>query len=114
MALRIQYPEDRIYYSDMNWNGRSSFTVSDDGTFGDSERGRDRRRIEVSSRGDGLDAHADLHVIVPKGKTLFLRQGIGETTIDNVDGQLNVDVAASHTRVSHVRGSLSWTLARAG
>jgi lia operon protein LiaG len=107
MALRIQYPEDRIYYSDMNWNGRTSFTVSDDGTFGDSDRGRDRRRIEVSSRGDGLDAHADLHVIVPKGKTLFLRQGIGETTIENVDGHLSVDVAASHTRVSHVRGSLS-------
>ena len=44
---------------------------------------------------------------MPKGKTLYLRQGIGETTIDNVDGQLSVDVAAAHTRVSHVRGSLS-------
>ena len=107
-ALRIQYPEDRIYYSDMSWNGRTTFTISDDGTFGESgDNGRDRRRIEVSSRGDGLDAHADLHVIVPKGKTLYLRQGIGETTIDNVDGTLSVDVAAAHVRVSHIRGSLS-------
>jgi len=107
MALRIDYPEDRIYYSDMGWMGRSNFTISDDGTFGDSGSGRDRRRIEVTSRGSGLDAHADLHVIVPKGKRLFLRQGIGETTIDNVDGILDVDVSASHTSVSRMRGSLT-------
>jgi hypothetical protein len=106
-ALRIQYPDDRIVYSDANWNGRTNFTIGDDGTWGDHDRSSfDRRRIEVSSRGDGLDAHADLHVIVPKGKTLFLRQGVGETTIDNVDGRLSVDVSSSRARVSHVRGSL--------
>ena len=107
MALRVVYPEDRIVYSDMRWNGRTSFTVSEDGTWGDNNRGnKDRRRIEVSSRGDGVDAHADLRVSVPKGRTLYLRQGVGETTIENVDGNLSVDVAASHVLVSHVRGSL--------
>jgi lia operon protein LiaG len=107
MALRVQYPDDRIYYPDMGWSGRTSFTVNDDGTFSDNGYGRERRRIEVSSRGDGLDAHADLRVTVPKGKTLFLRQGVGETIIDNVDGKLDVDIAAAHTRVSRIRGSLS-------
>lgn len=107
-SLRVRYPDDRIVYRDMNWNGRTTFTISDDGTWGDNQNGGwERRRIEVSSRGDGLEAHADLHVIVPKGKTLYLRQGIGETTIDNIDGNLNVDVAASHVRVAHVRGNLS-------
>jgi hypothetical protein len=109
MALRIQYPSDRIYYSDSRWNGRSSFSVSDDGTFGDeNDHGRrsERRRIEVSSRDDGLDAHADLHVLIPKGKRIFLRQGIGETTIENIEGSLDVTVAAAHSRVSHIRGSL--------
>lgn len=107
MTLRVRYPEDRIQYSELRWNGRSSFSIADDGTFGDNDRGNwDRRRVEVSSR-DGVDAHADLRVIVPKGKRLFLRQGVGETTIDNVEGELFVDVAASHVRVNHVRGNLS-------
>ena len=109
-ALRIRYPEDRIYYADVRWNGRTNFTIGDDGTFGDNTNNRGRwdtgRRIEVSSR-DGLDAHADLKVFVPKGKTLFLRQGVGETSIENVDGHLDVDVSASHVRVAHVRGSLT-------
>jgi lia operon protein LiaG len=107
MALRIRYPDDRIVYSDASWNGRTNFNIADDGTWGDDQHGGgDRRRIEVSSRGDGLDAHADLHVIVPQGKTLILRQGVGETTIDNIDGKLSVTVSASRVRVSHVRGSL--------
>jgi hypothetical protein len=107
-SLRVQYPSDRIYYAPMNWNGRSTFSISDDGTWGDGNRGRwDGRRIEVSSRGDGLDAHADLRVTVPKGKVLFIRHGIGETTVENVEGDLSVDVAASRVRVTHMKGSLS-------
>ncbi len=109
-ALRILYPEDRIVYErDGQYNGRSTFNVSDDGTFGDGDQhGWSRgRRIEVRSSGDGLEAHADLRVIVPKGKTVFLRHGTGETTIDNVDGRLNVSVAASRVRASHVRGTMS-------
>ena len=107
MALRVRYPDDRIIYSDRSWRGRTTFTVSDDGTWGDNNRGgQERRRIEVSSGGDGFDAHADLRVTVPKGTTLFLRQGIGETTIENVDGVLSVDVAASSVHVAHMRGSL--------
>ena len=47
MTLRVRYPEDRIQYSERQWNGRSSFSISDDGTFGDNDRGNgDRRRIE--------------------------------------------------------------------
>lgn len=107
MALRIIYPSDRIVYSDASWNGRSTFSIGDDGTFGDDTHGRgDRNRVEVSSRGSGLDAYADLHVVVPRGKTLYLRNGVGETTIDNIDGTLNVNVSSSRVRVSHVRGSV--------
>jgi lia operon protein LiaG len=108
-ALRIQYPEDRIVYPQMEYDRRSNFTVSDDGTFGDDGRrdwGRGRR-VEVRSSGDGFEAHADVRVIVPKGKAVFLRHGMGETTIDNVDGRLDVSVAASRVRATHVRGALT-------
>jgi lia operon protein LiaG len=108
-ALRVRYPEDRIVYPQLSWSSRSSFTVNDDGTFGDggNESGRGRRRVEVRNDGSGLDAHADLRVIVPKGKIVHVRNGVGETTVDNVDGTLDVSVAASHVRASHVRGSLT-------
>ncbi len=106
-ALRIQYPEDRIVYSQLEYSGRSTFSVDDDGTFGDDgDRGSRHRRIEVRASGDGMDAHADVRVVVPKGKSVFLRQGVGETTIDNVDGRFDVSVAAARVRASHVRGAM--------
>jgi hypothetical protein len=108
-ALRIRYPEDRIVYPQMGYDSRSSFNVSDDGTFGGDEHrgwGRGGRRVEVRSSGDGLEAHADVRVVVPKGKTVFLRHGMGETTIDNVDGRLDIEVAASRVRATHVRGAM--------
>ena len=108
-SLRVRYPEDRIVYPRMRDMGRSSFSVSDDGTFGD-DGGRNwsqRRRIEVRSSGDGMEAFADVRIVVPKGKSVFIHHGVGETTIDNVDGRLHVSVAASHVRASRVRGVMS-------
>jgi DUF4097 and DUF4098 domain-containing protein YvlB len=109
-ALRIRYPGDRIVYPRMDYDSRSTFAMSDDGTFGDEgDRAwhRDRRHVEVRGRGEGLEAYADLRVIVPKGKGVFLRHGLGETTIDNVDGRLDVRVAASRVRANHVRGAMT-------
>jgi lia operon protein LiaG len=107
-ALRIRYPEDRIVYPRMGDNSRSTFSVSDDGTFGEEgRRGWDGRRVEVRSSGSGLEAYADVRIVVPRGKAIFLRHGMGETTIDNVDGRLNVSVAASRVRASHIRGAMT-------
>jgi lia operon protein LiaG len=108
MTLRVRYPSDRIRYADTDWNGRTTVRVNDDGTFGD-DRGRwdDLRRVEIDSDGGGLDAHADLRVIVPRGMTIALRHGVGLTTVDNVEGTLSVEVHAAGVRVSRVRGSLS-------
>jgi lia operon protein LiaG len=108
-AVRIRYPEDRIVYPEMRYGGRSTFSVSDDGTFGDDQGHGwgNGRRVEVRSTGDGLEAHADIRVLVPKGKAVFLRHGMGETTIDNVDGRINVSVAASRVRATHVRGAMT-------
>jgi hypothetical protein len=107
-ALRIRYPDDVIVYQDSNNRGRSTFSVNDDGTFGDGGGwNADRHRIEVRSYGSGLDAHADVRVLVPNGMTLFVRTGVGETTVDNVDGTLDVSSASGRVSVSHVRGPLT-------
>ena len=110
-TLRVIYPSDRITYSDMDWLGSTSFTVNADGTLdhgNDRDGGwRDRRRVEVDGRGSGLDAHADLRVLVPRGATLALHQGVGVTTIDNVEGKLSVESEAMRVRASRVRGSLA-------
>ena len=107
-TLRVRYPEDRIVYPRLGYNSRSSFSVGDDGTFGDEQRDdwRRGRRVEVRSSGDGMEAYADIRVSVPKGKVVRLRHGVGEATIDDVDGRLDVSVSASRVRASRVRGSL--------
>jgi lia operon protein LiaG len=100
---------DRIVYPALRNDGRVTITTRDDGTFGNENgrgRGGERRRIAIRSGGDGLDAHADLRVIVPKGATVVVHSGVGEASIDNVDGRVSVSVAASRVRASHVAGAL--------
>ena len=115
-TLRIRYPADRIVYAERGSGSRSTFDVQADATFGDDgDRGwRGRRRIEVRGSGDGLDAHADVRVIVPKGLTVRVRNGVGETTVSNVDANLTVSVNSSHLTASHVRGTLSFETGSGG
>ena len=55
----------------------------------------------------GLDAHADVRVIVPKGLTVRVRNGVGETSVTNAEGTLMVSVASSHLeRVACARHAL--------
>jgi lia operon protein LiaG len=108
MTMRVRYPGDRIRYSGSEWNGRTTIRINEQGIFGDNEgRWEDLQRVEIDSDEGGLDAHADLRIIVPRGMTFALRQGAGETTVDNVEGTLSVEVHAAGVRVSRVRGSLS-------
>lgn len=108
-TLRVIYPDRRIVYRQSDSRGsrsRTTLRVDDDGTFND-DRGDDARRVEVVSGGDGLDAHADLRVIVPKGKRVSVYLGVGEVKIENVDGDLYVDVSAAPVTSTGTRGTLS-------
>src|SRR5215207_10058661 len=106
-TLRVRYPSDRIRYSSTDWNGRATLTVHGDGTF-DYGRGwrTEGSRVEIDSDGDGMDAHADLRVLVPRGATIALYHGVGATTVDNVDGKLSIESGAARVRALRVRGSL--------
>jgi lia operon protein LiaG len=109
-ALRVVYPnERRIVYRQGDWGrwrSRTSIHVDDDGTFNDG-RTDDGRRVDIVGDGDGLDAYADVRVVVPRGKRLSVFLGVGEAKIENVDGELYVDVSAAAVTATRTRGRLS-------
>lgn len=111
-TLRVVFPADRIVYPELGRGSNSSLSVNDDGTFGDGNEGRGffRRggRVEIRGSGSGLEAWADLHVMVPRGKALDLHLGAGDVHIANVDGDLRVDVSAAPVTSEHTRGRLDF------
>ncbi len=108
-TLRVVYPDRRIVYRQPDsdrWRGRTTIRVDDDGTFGDNHND-DGRSVDIVGSGDGLDAHADIRVVVPRGKRLSVYLGVGEAKIENVEGDLYVDVSAAPVTTTHTRGKLS-------
>jgi len=108
-SLRIVYPSDRIVYPDMRSRGRTQLRVNNDGTFDDRDSGRDwfgRDRVEIRDSGNGLEAHADLVVGVPKNQQITIHWGVGDATVTNVDGDIRLSVAAATVNTEHTRGRL--------
>jgi hypothetical protein len=114
-TLRVIYPDRRIHWEGSRTGGgwwgssRTTVSVADDGTFGDNgDHGLFGRghRVEISSR-DGLEASADLRVIVPEGKRLAVHLAVGEATVSNVNGDLVVDVHAASVTTTGTKGRLS-------
>jgi DUF4097 and DUF4098 domain-containing protein YvlB len=106
-TLRVIYPDRRIVYRKGDWGrgSRTTLRVDDDGTFGGHDD--DGRRVDIVGSGDGLEAYADVRVIVPRGKRVSVFLGVGEAKIDNVDGDLLVDVSAASVTSTRTRGRLS-------
>jgi hypothetical protein len=109
-TLRVIYPDE-----DLVLPGRASgwwsteLRVRDDGTFNDGDRGfgRSGRRVRIRGRGDGLEAAADLRIVVPRGQKIAVYLGVGRATIANVDGRLRVDVSSADVTADHTKGQLN-------
>lgn len=120
-ALVIEYPDDEIVYPRLSQRSRSTFNVDDDGTFGAgllrlsleedgfsstrSTNSRGDRRIRVTGRGNGLEAWADLRVLVPQGRTIALHLGVGRVNVSNVNGHVRVRAASGSVVAGGVSGS---------
>ncbi|NIM50895.1 MAG: DUF4097 family beta strand repeat protein [Gemmatimonadales bacterium] len=105
-TLRIVYPADRIHYPERHW-GSTTLRVREDGTFGHDERGRrSGRRVRISGRDNGLEAAADLRILVPSGQRFDLYLAVGEVSVSNVDGNLQLDTHSAPVTASGTRGSL--------
>jgi DUF4097 and DUF4098 domain-containing protein YvlB len=111
------YPSERIVYPEMGRRDHTTISVRDDGTWGDRvARGdresrdasdRERNRVEISSSGSGVEAYADVRVLVPQGQHIVIHNAVGDARITMVDADLAVEVAASPITAERTRGHLS-------
>jgi lia operon protein LiaG len=107
-TLRLLYPSDRIRYGSLSEGTSTRMRVRDDGTFGDEEsrKGSRGRNVTIASRDGGLDAHANLRVLVPSGRQVAIYVGVGKVAVTNVNGDLRVDAASAPVTASGTRGQL--------
>lgn len=135
-AIRIIYPNENIVYraQDKGFErtgfdrfARTQFRVRDDGTFNDERlRGEgtgagsrfgmpfgDGRRVTIAGRGRGVEAHADLRVLVPQGKRVAVILGVGKLYARNVNGDVAIRTHSADITAEAVEGAL-WVDAGSG
>ena len=110
-TLRIIYPGDKIQYARMSGGSSTQLRVRDDGTFSDrhnddEHKGDEGRRVTISGGGGGLAAHADLRLIVPRGRSVELYLAVGKVNVVNVEGELRIDAASAAVTTSNTRGEM--------
>lgn len=102
-TLRVIYPSDRVVYDRRGWRGSTELRVEDDGTFGGHSGGD---RVRVSNSGRGLEAWADLRIIVPAGRDVSVYLAVGEITAQDVDSDLRLDTHSGAVNARGIRGDL--------
>jgi lia operon protein LiaG len=108
-TLRVIYPDDDIVYRGSDVDGNTTIDVREDGTFNDHEgrrSGGGGHRVRISGSGRGLEAHADLRVVIPTGKRVAVYLAVGRVFVSNVDGDLQVAVSAADVTADRTKGSL--------
>lgn len=105
-TLRVIYPSDEIVYGELGRGSQTTVRVGDDGTF--FERGhRWGDKVTIKGSGSGLDAHANLRISIPRGKTVRVALAAGKVDVSNVDGDLSVNVGSATITSENTKGELS-------
>jgi hypothetical protein len=109
-TLQVIYPDDEIVYTGSarggRWAGRTELRIRDDGTWGGDAGWRSSRKVRIASRGDGLEAWADVRIRVPDGRDVAVYLAAGELTATDVDADLRLDVASARVAATGTRGGL--------
>lgn len=103
-GLVVRYPAGDVVYRAGRWSGSTTVQVRGDGTLGGGFL--QTRRVRVRGSGSGTEAHADLRILVPRGRTVFVRLGVGDVVASNVDGHLDIDVHSASVSTERTRGGL--------
>lgn len=102
-TLRVIYPGDRIRVSELGGHTTSTIRVREDGTF--SDEGQNGRKVVLSGK-EGIEASADIRILVPRGKKLAVKWGHGEGTVSRVDASVGIDAAHMPLTVTDMKGAL--------
>jgi lia operon protein LiaG len=105
-TLRVIYPGDRIVVPEFGSNSNSNMRVRDDGTFGDDKDGDkdEGREVRLSGHGPGIEARADIRVLVPAGKNVAIHWGHGKGALEKVDGKISVEAASMPVTATGMKG----------
>jgi hypothetical protein len=105
-ALIIRYPDEEVVYPELGRGSRTQIQVSEDGTFGNGSSGS-RHEVDIRGSGNGMEAWADLRILVPRGKDVAVYLAVGETEVGSVDGDLLIDTGSGAVRAQGGSGSLN-------
>jgi lia operon protein LiaG len=108
-ALCVVYPNERIIYRGRGgrFTTTNSVNRNDCRTAGGGGFLGVGRRIQVSDRGDGVEAWADLRILVPAGRDVEIKHMVGDVVVAGVDATLFVDVGSSRVTTRDTRGALN-------
>ncbi len=102
-TLSVVYPEDRIAYPRMPGRSRTTMRVRGDGTFGGW--GGDRVTI---TRDRGMEAYADLRIMVPEGRRVAVNLGVGRASArDLTTDELALDLGSGAVDAEGIRAQLT-------
>jgi hypothetical protein len=94
-ALAVAFPGSHVVYPALRNRGSTSEWIDDDGVFGDDRHwGGAGREVRVTGSGSGIEAHADLRVLVPAGKKILVHHAVGAASVRDVEAAVNVDQGA--------------------
>ncbi len=103
-VLRIVYPGSRIVYPELGRRSQNTVRVAADGTFRGSRRGD---RVTISGSGRGIEAWADLLIMVPPGKSVSVNIAAGAADARGVEGDLTIDTGSGRVTAIDITGSLN-------
>jgi DUF4097 and DUF4098 domain-containing protein YvlB len=106
-TLSIAYPARRVVYPRLPGHWSSTQSVDERGRFKDHFELIGQRQITVSGSGSGLEAWADLRILVPRGKKVVLHHAAGRARVQDIEGDLVVDHGIGTLDVHGVQGSIS-------
>ena len=107
-TLRVIYPGKRVVYPKLGLGSRTNLSVRADGTFGDGLKDLLGlgTGVTISGRGNGLEAHADLRVLVPASKDVAVYVGAGSMSAADVEADLKLNASMGAIECSGTRGTL--------